>query len=265
MSDFALAIGLAIVQGLTEFLPVSSSGHLLALKRVSGSPLATDLSIDILLHFATLLAVLVVYRRDFLRVASGVWRAGEPRRELGLVVLGTIPAGIAGLIFEDRIERLAETAPALLPLCWAAMGVALLSERGRIRGDRPVGIGAALWIGCFQAVAILPGISRSGTTILAALWFGVGREAAARYSFIIAAPLIVGATALEIPDLVAGEGVASAPWTLAAAFVTAFLVGLAALRMLLRLLRRGRLHWFGPYLLAVAGAFTLWLRFGAGP
>jgi undecaprenyl-diphosphatase len=145
-----------------------------------------------------------------------------------------------------------------------AMGIALLAERGRIRGESPVGVRAALWIGCWQAVAILPGISRSGTTLLAALWIGVARPEAARYSFIIAAPLIAGATALEVPDLIAGEGVASAPWTLAAAFVTAFLVGLVALRLLLRLLARGRLYWFGPYVLAVAAAFTLWLRYGNG-
>lgn len=265
MNDLWLALGLAVLQGLTEFLPVSSSGHLQALKQVSGSSLSADLTLDILLHFATLLAVFVVYRRDYLRVLSGVWKGGEARRELGLVLLGTIPAGIVGVIFKDRIEALPETHPYLLPLCWAAMGIALLGERGRMRGDRAIDVRAALWIGCWQAVAILPGISRSGTTILAALWFGVGREAAARYSFLVAAPLILGATALEVPGLVTGEGIAMAPAILAAAFAVAFLVGLAALGLLLRLLRRGRLHWFGPYVLLVAAAFTLWLRFGRGP
>jgi undecaprenyl-diphosphatase len=265
LNDLWLALGLAVLQGLTEFLPVSSSGHLQALKQVTDSPLAADLTLDILLHFATLLAVFVVYRKDYLRVISGVWKRGEPRRELALVLLGTIPAGIVGLVFKDRVEALPDTHPYLLPLCWAAMGIALLGERGRLRGDREIDVRAAIWIGCWQALAILPGISRSGTTILAALWFGVGREAAARYSFLITAPLIIGATALEVPDLVAGEGMAGSPWIIGLAFVTAFVVGLGALLLVLRLLRRGRLHWFGPYVLLIAAAFTLWLRYGRGP
>ncbi len=254
----------AVIQGLTEFLPVSSSGHLLAMKQLTDSALLTDLTLDIVLHAATLGAILVVFRRDFIRVLAGVWRGGAARKEFLLVGVGTLPAAVVGLGFRDRIEELPEIAPYLLPICWGVMGLALLGDRGRIRGHLPIGFRVAVWVGLWQSIALLPGISRSGVTILAALWCGVAREDAARYSFLIAAPLIAGATVLEIPDLVAGRGVGGNPGVLALAFAVAFLTGLVALRLLLRLLQGGRFHYFGIYLLGVSIAFTLWLRLGGG-
>lgn len=263
MDRLAESLALAVLQGLTEFLPVSSSGHLQALKRLTGSELAGDISLDVILHFATLLAVVVVYRREWARVVSGLWRGGEPRRDLMLVAVGVVPAGIVGLLLADRIELLPTRAPYLLPVCWGAMGLALLGSRGRGDGERTIGPRAALWIGAWQALALLPGVSRSGITILAALWIGVRREDAARYSFLIAAPLIAGATVLELPEIFSGEGVGAAPGVLAIAFVVAFGVGYGALLLLLRMLRGGNLHWWGIYLLVIAAAFAAWV--GGGP
>ena len=121
---------------------------------------------------------------------------------------------------------------------------------------------AALWIGAWQMVALLPGISRSGITILAALWIGVERETAARYSFFIAAPLIAGATILKFPEMASG---ATSFGILAVGFVLSFLVGWGALVLLLKMLRGGSLHRFGGYLLAIAVLFSIWQGFFAGP
>ena len=273
MGEWAEAIILAVIQGLTEFLPVSSSGHLDAWKRLSGSELQGDLSLDVLLHCGTLCAVLIVYRAEVWRLVASIWRGGDARRDLAIVVVGTIPAGLVGLLFEDRIESLSLTVPWLLPLCWGGCGLALLSTRGRrATSDEPVGAGlagvglagvglaGALWIGAWQAVALLPGVSRSGITIVAALWFGVRREVAARYSFLIVAPLIAAATVLKIPDLAAATDASRPVLLWVVAFAVSFLVGWGALIVLLRMLRGGRLHLWGYYLLVVSAAFAITMQ-----
>ncbi len=264
-AEWGETIALAVLQGVTEFLPISSSGHLDAWKRLTGSKLQGDLSLDVILHFATLLAVLLVYRKDVVRLLGGIVRGGPARRELLLVGVGTIPAGLVGLFAKDSIEGLSGQLPFLLPICWGLCGVALLTSRRRMTaasadpapGEAPqFGVREALWIGMWQMVALLPGVSRSGITIVAALWVGVDREHAARYSFLIAAPLIAGATALEARDLFSEEGLASAPAILASGFAVAFFVGLGALALLLRMLRGGRLHLWGYYLIAIAIGFS---------
>jgi len=262
---------LAIVQGLTEFLPISSSGHLEAWKRISGSSLQGDLTIDVLLHFATLLSVVVVFRRDFVRLLRGFWQAGEDRRDLLLVGLGAVPAGIVGLLFEDSIESFSAHYPYLLSICWLFCGLAFLiqhrfSETAVNQQPKRIGVGAALWIGCWQALALLPGVSRSGITILAALFIGVSRTDSARYSFMIAAPLIVGATMLKLKKVV-GSGAAGdlMSLSLGLGFVTAFVVGLIALQILLRMLNSGRIYLWGYYLIAVSVGLGLWTALNSRP
>ncbi|MHC4936186.1 MAG: undecaprenyl-diphosphate phosphatase [Planctomycetota bacterium] len=255
MTERGEALLLAVIQGLTEFLPISSSGHLEAWKRISGSELQGDLSLDVLLHLATLFAVLLVYRRDVARLIGALLGGGESRRELLLVLLGAVPAGVFGLLLRSRIEGLFLAAPWVLPVAWAGCGLALLTIPLALRrrsAPRPIGVGAALWIGAWQVVALLPGVSRSGITIVAALWAGVEREEAARYSFLIAAPLVAGAALLEVPDLLRGGEAGSGAGALLPAFLLAFLIGWVALKLLLRLLRTGRLHLWGYYLLAAA-------------
>jgi undecaprenyl-diphosphatase len=262
VSDLGEVIALAIIQGITEFLPISSDGHLLAWKILTGSEHTADLTLVVLLHAATLLPILFVYRRDFARVLAGAWRGGTARRELAMVVLGTIPAGIAGLLWHDEIERLPAMSPYVLPICWAGMAVVLLGARGAPRPEQPIDARRALWIGCWQALALLPGVSRSGITIVAALWVGIGRTEAARYSFLVGAPLMAGAVLYEIYRGVDARDVGGASFLIG--FLVALAVGMGALLLLLRLLRAGRLHWFGYYLLAAAGALTLWLRCAGG-
>ena len=276
MQNWGETIALAILQGLTEFLPVSSSGHLEGWKRISDSELRGDITLDVLLHFATLLAVLIVYRGEVKRLLGGLFRSGPARRDLGLVFVGTIPAGLVGLFAHDAIESFSLSVPVLLPICWGACGLALLSSKGALQrpeegepaGDSFAAAGislrGAIWIGAWQAVALLPGVSRSGITIVAALWFGVRREAAARFSFLIAAPLIAGASILELPEIFSGEGGVQLSASLLVGFVTAFLVGWGALILLLRLLQGGRLYLWGFYLLALAAFFSIRLALGSG-
>lgn len=261
---------LAIIQGLTEFLPVSSSGHLEAWKRVSGSSLQGNLTVDVLFHFATLLSVCVVFRREFVRLLSGFWRAGKDRRDLLLVGLGAIPAGIVGLLLEDSIEGLSRRFPYLLPICWFFCGLAFLFQH-RASGSgveqplKRIGVGAALWIGCWQAVALLPGVSRSGITILAALFIGVSREDSARYSFMIAAPLIIGATMLKIRKLLESDHFGDfMSVSLGVGLLTSFIVGLIALRLLLHMLKAGKLYLWGYYLISIAICLSVWTALRGG-
>lgn len=263
---------LGLIQGLTEFLPVSSSGHLQALKVWLDSPLAADLSFDVFVHFATLLAIGVYYRRDIYDLVRawlpaerddlGTAKAREDRRFLGYVVVGAVPAGVAGLFLKDSIESLPKDWPHCVSVFWLITAVGLVSLRF-VRGpnERPLGVRAALWIGLFQALAILPGISRSGSTIIAGVWFGCRREEVARFSFLCAAPLILGATLLTGIDIFRDENyVAGSDLTgYLIGGAVAFVVGYLALRLLLRMLEKGALYWWAIYLVAAAGAYSGWL------
>lgn len=222
---------LAVVQGLTEFLPVSSSGHLVLLQTLLGKH-EGDLFLDIVLHVGTLGSVLVVYRADVLRLL----RLDHAARAYVLsLAIGTMPAVVVGLLLKDTIEALF-AAPAFAAVGLLVTGTLLLSTRlasGSMdrRGTwepRAVPWTRALAIGCAQAVAICPGISRSGSTIGAALWLGLARAEAARFSFLLSVPAIAGALLLSLLDgtLPARREV---PVMVAAAAVS-FIVGLLAIR-----------------------------------
>ncbi|RMH03539.1 MAG: undecaprenyl-diphosphate phosphatase [Planctomycetota bacterium] len=257
MGPLALLLLLALLQGLTEFLPVSSSGHLVLARELlpGGDSLPDDASIEVLLHLGTLLAVLLFYRREILALLLGLLgrgsEAGAQRRLLGLLILATLPAAAVGLGLEDRIEQAFST-PMVAAVCLLVTGTGLWWSR-RLPGGAvsltTLGVGAALLIGLAQAAAILPGISRSGATIVTGLALGLSIDAAAAFSFLLSIPAILGAAVLKLPDLAAAEPGAGAPdpTALLLAGATAFLVGFLALAMLLWLLRARRLSWFAPY------------------
>ncbi len=260
--DHLTAAALGLVQGLTEFLPVSSSGHVAVAALLWGeTPL--PLAGVVLLHVGTLLATLAVVGRDAARLGGSLPAAvGSPRRWLrsedGRQVLGiglaTVVTGVVGLTLEPLAEQ-ATGRPEWLAAGFVvtALVLVLASRRG---GSLDVpGLPAALLVGLAQGLAVLPGVSRSGSTIAAALLLGLRPEAAFRFSFLISIPAIVGAVVLEAarPD---GFGrIEPALWT---GGLVAFLSGLLALLALRRLVRRGRLWVFAPYLVALA-AF-LWFR-----
>ena len=254
---------LAIVQGITEFLPISSDGHLVVVNELlaaRGRSVVPDLlETTIVLHLGTLASVLVFYRREIVRVLT------TGRRAIGPLVVATIPAVIIGLGIEKGLPEptrdwLLES-PLLAGLGFFVTAAALWwlghSREGDLDyADAPWG--KALTIGVFQAAAILPGVSRSGMTISSGVGLGLRREQAATYSFMMAIPVIAGAGLLKTIDAIQ-KGATSTPLpTLAVGFVVSMVVGLGALWLLLKMLRRGRLDLFVYYLVPLGIAVTAW-------
>lgn len=251
---------LAVVQGATEFLPVSSSGHLALFE----SWLAVgqqSLLEDVMLHLGTLAAVVIFYRRDLATMIVNFFGRGATgdaaRRDVAMLALGTIPAVVIGLTFKDTIERAFDAIGVVLA-CLAATGLVLWRTKAVVPTDREIGVKVALLIGCAQAVAILPGCSRSGWTIATALLLGVAPAKAARFSFLLSIPAILGATVLELSDLPA-EPVSWGP--ILAAVVLAGMVGFLCLGWLVRLVRGMQLYRFSFYLWSVAVGGGILLAF----
>lgn len=262
MSPFEIII-LAIVQGLTEFLPISSDGHLVLanelLQHFGYAKAENQTEVTLILHLGTLAAVLVFYRREIVRVLTTQRRAILP------IILGTIPAVIFGLGIEkglpdDWHDWLLES-PLLAGIGFLITAAALTWGVRATTGtqDYPdVRPGQALGIGLLQAAAILPGVSRSGLTIAGGLGTGLARESAAAYSFLLAIPVIAGAGLLKIIDAVQAGRTSTPIPTLALGFVVSMVVGLGALAMLLRWLRRGGLMVFVYYLVPLGIAVIAW-------
>ncbi len=240
------AIFWGIIQGLTEFLPISSSGHLVLIPALLGQE-GPDLATSAMLHLGTLVAVLVYYRSDIARLA----KFDRPARKIiTLIVIGSIPAAILGLAFEDRIEDLIAD-PKVVAIMLIVTGVILLLTALLRLGDRrmqDLGVPDSVIIGLAQATALIPGISRSGMTISAGLTRGVERTEAARFAFLLGIPVIAGAGLLQMVDvLAAGESIPAEVWVGMAA---AALSGYAAIAILLKALARVGLTPFGIYCVA---------------
>ncbi len=254
--SYGEGILLGIVQGLTEFLPVSSSGHLVVAQAAVGLAIP-GVFVEVVLHVATLLAVVIVYAERISFLLRGcVAGRREAWVSVGLLLLGTIPAALAGLLLKETFERAFDSL-ALVGGNFLVTGLILWSTRPiAARADRDTpSAGAALAIGIAQAFAILPGISRSGTTVSAALWLNVRPEQAAEFSFLLAVPAIAGAALLQLPEL--GSASPSGGWgPLAVSFLAALVAGVVAIRFLVALLKRGAFHHFAPYCW-VAGLATL--------
>lgn len=247
---------LGVVQGLTEFLPISSSGHLVVVEAALGIT-TPGVVIEVVLHVATLLAVVIVYRKVLWRLAGGAVVGDRAAwRYIALLAIGTVPAALAGLFLEEWFERTFQSL-LLVGLNFLITGTVLWSTRGRVRhAERPSpSTKGAFGIGMAQALAILPGISRSGTTVAAALWLGVDPVRAAEFSFLLAVPAIAGAAVLQIPNLSGGLASAGA-LPVAAGFLAALVSGVAAIRLLIFLLRNKAFHRFAPYCWGI-GAITI--------
>jgi undecaprenyl-diphosphatase len=246
---------LGLVQGLTEFLPVSSDGHLAVIGHVAGVH-TPGVFVEVALHVATLGSILVVYGGKFWRLAAGVLRRErDALTYAGLLLIGMIPAGIVGLLLEDLIARAFDSLIAA-GAGFLVTAAALLSTRTRTpQGVQRPTPGGALVIGLAQALAPLPGISRSGMTIASGLWVGLDAVAAADFSFLMAIPLIAGAGLLEARHASADLALIGVVPLVVGAIV-AFLSGVFAIRFLVAMLRRGRFYAFAPYCIAI-GLFTL--------
>lgn len=253
MNDLAAAALLGIVQGLTEFLPVSSTAHLVLISEALGlDPERFGLSFDVALHLGTALAVVLYFARTWLELARDVLHL-RLRMPL-LVVVGTLPAAVAGVALQSQIES-GFRAPAWIA-AFLIIGsfIFIAAERFTIarRPLEQIGFIDALVMGLAQAIALLPGISRSGITISAGLYQGIRRADATRFSFLLATPVIVGAGAKTLLDARKAEALFAAPDVLAVGFILSFLFGLLAVAFMVRFLRSHSLIWFVPYRLIVA-------------
>ena len=251
------AIIWGLVQGLTEFLPISSSGHLVlvpALLAEAGIDIGEpSLTVSAVLHLGTLLAVVIFYRSDLVGLAN-VRRDPGARRTLGLLALGTIPA-VIGLPLRSGLESIEQNPPLVAGALLATGLVLVVAERlpGGTRSLEGAGTSDAIWVGIAQAFALIPGISRSGSTITMATARGFDRTEAARFSFLLAIPTIAGAGLLSVTELDGADGSVAAIF---AGFVVAALSGYAAIAVLLRLITTRGFLPFAFYCFAV-GAFAL--------
>jgi len=265
MIEVFRAIILGIVQGLTEFLPVSSSGHLEIAKYILGNELAGDesLMMTILFHVATALSTMFVFRKDILEILKGLCntKMNEEKKFSLAIILSMIPAVIVGLFFLDELERLF-TANLLLVGCMLIVtGVLLfLADRAK-ETDKNVSYTNAFIVGLAQAVATIPGISRSGATIASSVLLGIDRQKAARFSFLMVIPLILGKV---IQDLASGEYMDAELKMLPMlfGFAAAFFTGIFACKWMIALVQKSKLSYFSYYCFAVgiiAIIFGLWL------
>jgi undecaprenyl-diphosphatase len=257
------ALIIAVVQGATEFLPVSSKAHDMLTARLLGVE-HVPVEFLITVHLGTLLSVLVFYRADLWAMLRGIARPVDEdsrqwRRLFGLLLLATVPAAIAGVAFEDKIEG------ALNQPMWHGAGLlvtaCLLAAASRLKGTTALGkvsLRQAVAVGCAQACALLPGISRSGTTIAAGLGVGMEREVAPRFAFLLSVPTILGGFLLEVKKVLeqgGGTGTGAGLYLLSAG--VSAVVGYLAIVLVMNSVRRGNLLYFAAYCLAVGLAVLL--------
>jgi len=265
-----------VIQGLTEFLPVSSSGHLVIYSSLSGESGGGDLTFNIFLHLATLLAVIILFRKDvwmLIRELIGAIRdilRGKPnfktegRRYLLLVIIATIPAVIVGagikvMDYEYVLENIFVVAVMLIVTAVFMFIVDRLDMGKLTRKDTPYS--RALGIGLFQAAAILPGLSRSGTTIFAGTLLGLRKEFAVKFAFILSIPAIAGSAILEIRELTKSVSAAAEPVNWLIGFIAAFICGFFAILFVRVLIKSKKFYIFGIYCLA-ASVFAFLVGFG---
>jgi undecaprenyl-diphosphatase len=274
MDTTVQALIMGIVQGLTEFLPVSSSGHLIIVPFLFGwkDPFITSLAFSVMLHIGTLLALLIYFRHEWVRlVPAGLatirdrsFRDDPDRRLAWLLVAATIPAAVAGFLLNDVLESAVREAGLVAVMLVAGAVILWLADRwgGLTKGIADVTFPLAIGIGAAQALALVPGISRSGISISAARFAGLGREAAARFSFLMATPVTAGAAIFEVRKLATGEaGVTVELGPLLVGMIAAFVSGVLAIRFMLRYLQTRSLTVFVVYRLLVATVvIVVWLR-----
>ncbi len=266
---------LGIVEGLTEFLPVSSSGHLILAREILHVNTESGLAFDAIIQLGTILAVFVVFREDVLRLIVTAWRVvtghrrdakPEDRTLLAGIVLGTIPALVFGLLLEKTMDTVFRSAILVAISLVAGSILMWFAEKSKVlksqspKSQPPTfdfrlstpSIKQSWWIGCFQTLALVPGVSRSGATISGGLLLGLNREAAMRFSFLLALPVITGGGLLKLVSVLKHGAPDFDLTTLSIGFVTSFVVGLFSIHWFLKFLKTHSLIPFVWYRLAVA-------------
>ena len=259
---------LGLIQGLTEFLPVSSSGHL-AIAQAFMNVKEGALEFTILLHAGSLLAVFLAYRKtvicvikaffamiaDLFREKSLMIRKDKYRLYVLLLIIGSIPAGIAGLLFEDKLSEIFVSIIAVSCMLYITGGLLILGEKmGKNNKTRisQLRFKNAFAIGLFQAFALIPGISRSGSTMVGGLFSGLRKEDAVEFSFLLSMPAVLGATLIELKNIFALSGTATSASAMIIGFFTALIVGYVSIKLLVFVVKKERLKYFAYYCWAVA-------------
>ncbi|MFO8023154.1 MAG: undecaprenyl-diphosphate phosphatase [Perlabentimonas sp.] len=258
--DLLQALILGIVQGLTEFLPVSSSGHL-ELGAAIFNLKEENLTFSIIVHGATFLSVLVVFRKDIIQIITSLvrFRWDEETKYFLLLIISAIPVAVVGFLFKDNIERLFKGHIAFVGAMLLVTALLLFLTRYAPRKKETINAKRAIIIGLAQTLAVLPGISRSGATISTALYLGVDREKAARFSFLMVLIPIFGASFLEVLSLYSAQEPSSlSSGALIVGAVAAFLSGLFACSWMIKIVKKGKLVWFAAYC-AVVGVVSILL------
>lgn len=270
---------LGILQGLTEFLPISSSGHL-----VLGENLLKvkfdDISFEVFLHFGTFLSVVIVFRKTIWGMIKAVAeKAGAIYGEhsqtnplkydqtysnenwnlFWLILLGSVPAGILGILFKEYVER-SFSSPLFVSIMLLITGSVLLSTKSFKKTKGKIKFSDAFLIGIAQAIALLPGISRSGLTISTGIFRGIQREKAAEFSFLLSLPAILGATALKLRDVLNKSNPSFNLWIYLIGMVCAFLFGCLAIKFLLNVIRKGKFEFFGYYCFLIGFLSLIFLK-----
>lgn len=265
---FLDAIILGIIQGLTEFLPVSSSGHLEIMKAIQGQGLSGESSMmmTIVLHFATALSTIVVFWKEVVGIIKGLFqfKINDEFLFSAKILISMIPAVIVGVYFDDFIETFFSGKILLVGLMLMVTGIVLFIAEKAKQTDKSVGFKDAILIGIAQMIAILPGISRSGATIGTSVILGIDREKAARFSFLMVVPLILGKVAKDVlsPEFskeLANSEISSSVY--AAGFAAAFIVGIIACTWMIKLVKKSKLSYFAYYCFAAGIATICWTTF----
>jgi undecaprenyl-diphosphatase len=276
MDTLVAALIMGVVQGLTEFLPVSSSGHLILVPYLLGpylpgmrDPFITSLEFSVMLHIGTLVALLLYFRSDWLRLVPAFFATvrdrsldGDPdRRMAALLAVATLPALVIGFLLHDLENSIRDVGPVAVTLVIGAAILWLAERTGTLRRMAlDLSFPQALAIGGAQAIALIPGISRSGISISAGLFAGLRRDEAARFSFLMATPITAAAAAYELLTALRGQGVPVEVGPLAAGLITSFVFGMLAITVLLRFLRTRSTNVFIAYRVVLAAAvLILWL------
>ena len=269
MTDLLSVIILGIVEGVTEFLPVSSTGHLILASALLGYDAKYWAVFNIVIQLGAILAIVVLYWRTFWVVLTGLMKFDPVAiRFVRNILIAFIPAAVIGLILHKKIEALLGQ-PVVVTVALVIGGVAIiaierLTKPGEVRGVADIPIGTVIGIGFIQCLAMVPGVSRSGATILGALALGVERRTAAEFSFFLAIPTMVGATTLELisnrAEVMSGAGVGLG--AIALGTVIAFVVALIVVRWFVNLVGRTGFSPFGWYRIVVGGAAFVWLMMG---
>jgi len=273
LTDFQ-AIILGLIQGFAEFLPVSSSGHLVLaqqLFRLNGDLM----TFDIFMHFGTLLAVLVVFYRSILSIILGclagmkslflerlspsyIYQNSADVRMAIALFIGTVPAGIVGIAFKNQIAALFSTTIPVLAALFVTGTVLMITFLVK-KGERHIGFWSGIVVGIAQAIAIIPGISRSGSTISTALFLKVDRQEAGEFSFLLSIPAVGGATVLALRDFTS-TAIQIPLHTIILGAAASFISGLISLVLLMSIVRKGKIGYFGLYCLGVVVAGAIYLH-----